>query len=287
MLTQQRFVRPHCSILLAMLLLLIIPLQALSDEQSNPDELVFGVLPIANTEAVFKRFLPIADHISQAVGSDIRLETAPDFATFARRTRQQRYDILFTAPHFYYAAQRESGYKVIVRVNKPDLQAIFVVPVKSEIKSLADLRGKTLATTDRLALATVMLRNHLMSTGIDPDRDLTLVATPTHNSAMLSAYKGITDAGGLMYPPYSRAKPELKNGLRIIARAGSSPNMPISVASRIDAETAEKIKQALTGLGDSEAGRKIMKQYKWPGFVAAEPSLYDHMKWSSSEITTD
>jgi phosphonate transport system substrate-binding protein len=270
-----------------MLLLIITPLQALSAEKNHTDELVFGVLPIANTEVVFKRFLPLADHISRAIGRDIRLETAPDFATFARRTSEKRYDILFTAPHFYYAAQRESGYQVKVRINKPNLQAIFVVPVKSDIKSVADLRGKTVATTSRVALATVMLLNHLKSMGIDADKDLTLVPTPTHNSAMLSAYKGVTDAGGLMYPPYSRAKPELQNGLRIIAKVGDSPNMPIPVASRVDAETADKIKQALVSLGDTEAGRKIMKQYKWPGFVPADPSLYDHMHWSSSAIKTD
>lgn len=269
--------------LICIFVAITLPVQA-SAEKIN-DEIVFGILPIISTKRLIKTFSPLAAYLSEKTGKSIRLETAPDFKTFMNRTNnEQRYDLLFTAPHMYYLAQRKAGYKVIVRVAAPDMRALIVVPKKSEIKKLNDLRGHQLATTDPLALATLMIKAHLSKAGLNPDKDLTLVHTPSHNASLLSAYKGITDSASLMQPPFRRAKKEIKKSMRVLSITDGSPHMPIAVSSSMNKDLVNKIKNALVNLKSNDNGRSLLKKMHWPGFVSVNPQDYDKLKWAVKQL---
>ena len=212
------------------------------------------------------------------------METAANYAEFIQRTSKRRYDILFTAPHFYYIAQRKAGYRVLVRVDAPTMPAIIVARVDSNIKSLEDLRGKKLSTVDSLALGTALVRAHLSANNIDPDNDLTLVATPTHNASLLSAFKRVTDAASLMLPPYNRAKPDIKNQMRVIAQTFGTPHMPISVSGSMSSQEAAIIENALLNLKSSDEGKALLKHLSWPGFAKVSPSEYDELEWAAKQV---
>ncbi len=238
--------------------------------------LIFGFLPIQSTQRLTARFGPFVDYLAARLGVPVRMETAPDYAEFVRRTgRERRYDILFTAPHFYWLAQREAGYRVIVRVAAPTMRAIIVVPVDSDIRDLQDLRGRTLATVDPLALGTVLVRDWLTAHGLDPDHDVVLVPTPTHNASLLSAYKGATDAAALMIPPFRHARAEVREGMRILARTDGVPHMPIAVAQRLPPDRVAALRDILLAMDEDPEGRALLARMRWPGFVAADPAEYE------------
>lgn len=246
--------------------------------------LVFGFLPILSPQKLVARFGPLTDYLAKQLHRPIRLETAADYAEFYRRTNERRYDILFTAPHLYYLAQRQAGYRVLVRVDAPTMPAIIVVRKDSNIETVGDLRGKRLSTVDPLALGTALVKAYLSSNNIDPNRDLTLVATPTHNASLLSAYKGVTDAASLMLPPYNRASPEVKSAMKVIARTPGTPHMPISVAARVSAQDAAIIQNALLSLKSSDDGKALLKHLSWPGFAKTSPAEYDQLEWAAKQI---
>lgn len=273
------------TILSLVFIFLLNPTFSQASDEKNKNEIVFGILPIVSTTKLIKRFAPMAKYLSKKLGVPVRIETAADFKTFMNRTNNEnRYDLLFTAPHLYYLAQRQAKYKVIVRVAAPDMKALIVVPKKSKIKTLHDLKGRELSTTDQLALATLMIRAHLSAAGINPDKDLKIINTPTHNASLLSAFKGITDAGSLMQPPFVRAKKEIKQSMRILSITDGSPHMPIAVSSRISDELTNKIKMAFLELKSSEKGRALLKNLRWPGFVAVKPKDYDKLKWAVEQL---
>lgn len=241
----------------------------------KPEHLKFGFLPILSPERLVKRFAPLVDYLSRETGIEIRMVTAPDFLTFVHRTQdERRYDILFTAPHLYYLAHVKRDYHVIARVDRHGMQAVIVAPHRSKIYTVQDLRGKRLATTDPLSLTTVLVREHLGAAGIDPDRDLTLVATPSHNASLLSAYQGATDAAALILPLFRRANPEIRDSMRIVDTTRTVPHMPISVAPWIDAALANRLSEALVSLNRSAEGRALLSHLDWPGFVPAHESEY-------------
>lgn len=248
------------------------------------DAMVFGFLPILSPQKLVARFGPLTDYLAKQLGRPVRLETAANYAEFVRRTNERRYDILFTAPHFYYIAQRQAGYHVLVRVDAPSMPAIIVARKDSDIKTLDDLRGKKLSTVDPLALGTALVKAHLSEHNIDPDKDLTLVATPTHNASLLSAYKRVTDAASLMLPPYTRAKPEVKNSMRIVAQTAGTPHMPICVSAAVSAEDVAIIEKALLNLKSTDDGKALLKHLSWPGFAKTTPTEYDQLEWAAKQI---
>jgi phosphonate transport system substrate-binding protein len=255
------------------------PIQAYAKEA-----MIFGFLPILSPQKLVSRFGPLTDYLAEQLNRPVRLETAASYAEFVRRTNERRYDILFTAPHFYYIAQRQAGYRVLVRVDAPSMPAIIVTRKDINIKTLDDLRGKKLATVDPLALGTALVKAHLSAHNIDPDKDLTLVATPTHNASLLSAYKRVTDAASLMLPPYNRAKPEIKKNMIILAQTAGTPHMPISVSTAVSEQDATTIENALLNLKASEEGKTLLKHLSWPGFAKTRPAEYDQLKWAAKQI---
>ncbi|MDH3593927.1 MAG: phosphate/phosphite/phosphonate ABC transporter substrate-binding protein [Rhodospirillales bacterium] len=238
--------------------------------------LVFGFLPIVSPEKLVRRFEPLVDHLTETLGVPIVLETAPDYAEFLRRTHEdKRYDFLFTAPHFYYLAQREAGYRVVARVDGPLMKAVIVARRDSEIAAPEDLCGRRISTPDALALGTLLVRARLVDAGCDPDGDTTLVATPSHNASLYSAYRGASDAAGLMTTPLARADPNVTVEMRIVAETQSTPNMPFSVAPWVGAPRAEAFAGALVALSTTEKGLALLKHLGWPGLTPTGAEEYD------------
>jgi len=271
--------------LFAVLLCCVVSQTALAANGQKNKEIVFGLLPIISTEKLIARFGPMADYISERLGRPVRLETSPDFASFMQRTnKEKRYDIIFTAPHLYYIAQRQAAYNVIVRVAAPDMKAVIVVAKDSSITKLLDLKGKTLSTTDPLALATLMVKAHLDKSGINSEKDLSLIYTPSHNASLISAYKGITEAGSLMMPPFKRAKKEIQQSMRVLSVTDGSPHMPIAVSAALDKKLAKKIKNVLLQLKSNDKGKALLKHLRWPGFVSVKSQEYDKLKWAVEQL---
>ena len=269
-------VKSVVSAAISALLLLTTPAPILADtEQKHPTHLTFGFLPIVSPERLVKRFAPLTAWLSRELGIEIRMETAPDFLTFVQRTHDEhRYDILFTAPHLYYLAHNNHGYHAVARVDRPGMQAVIVAPRTRNIKSVEDLRGRRLATTDPLALVTVLVRARLEEAGINPDKDLTPIATPSHNASLLSTHRGITDAAALILPLFLRASPDIRESMVIVAKTRMVPHMPIAIAPWIDDAMAERIGKALIALDESPEGRSLLSHLDWPGFVSVHEDEY-------------
>jgi phosphonate transport system substrate-binding protein len=207
------------------------------------------------------------------------METAPDFQTFVQRThREKRYDILFTAPHLYYLAELRAGYKALVRVDRQGMKAVIVAPRKNNITSLQDLRGRRLATTDSLALATVLVNALLLEHGLQPGRDLTLVATPSHNASLLSSHQRATDASALMLPLFRRSRAEIRESMEIIAETHSVPHMPIAAAAWLEPALVARLQETLLGLSGEPDGRELLDKLGWPGLTTVQPGEYEDLK---------
>ncbi len=241
--------------------------------------LTFGILPFLSNEQLVIQFSPLAEYLTKKLKVPVRIETAPDFAEFVKRTQQgSYYDILFTAPHFYPRAHDKANYQLIASVDSPGMWAVIVAPVKSRIYSVHDLKGKRLATAHPAALSTLLVKKHLRNAGIDPLHDLTLVSTPSHDASLLSSYHGVTDASSLMQPPYTAASEQVRKKMRIIARTESSPHIPISVNPRLSQVCSAEISDLLLNMSATKEGRKTLSNNRFSGFRKAHAEEYDRMR---------
>lgn len=240
--------------------------------------LTFGILPFISAEQLVDRFTPFAQYLHKHLQVPVRIETAPNFLAFARRTReQQRYDILFTAPHLYPQANKV-GYRLIAGVDSPGMRGIIVVPKKSNIHALADLKGKRLASVQPMSLASLLIKKHLNDHGLKPNVDITLVITPTHDASLLSSYHGVTDASSLMRPPYEAASQTLRDSMRIIAETEAAPHIPISVSPRISTDCEDEITALLLKMDSIAEGKAVLKHNRFAGFKHANVKDYQRVR---------
>lgn len=252
---------------------------------AGKERLVLGMLPILSPERLATRFEPLVDYLSETLGVEVVLESAPNYRQFVERTGEKgRYDLLYTAPHFYYLAQKNDGYRVVVRVDGRRLEAAIVASKASQITSLKDLRGHSIATPDSTSLGTLLIRQRLVEAGLDPDADVELVETPTHNASLLSAVKGNTDAAGLMTTPLKRSKPEVREQVRVLTLTTNTPQMPFSVAPWVDDDVATAFARAMVEMKNTPEGRALLKHLAWPGFIAAQPAEYNVFDSFAAEI---
>ena len=245
----------------------------------NSGPIIFGILPFVSAEQLVIRFSPLTRYLSNELQVPVRLETAPNFVEFARRTHEdRRYDILFTAPHFYPQASSKAGYRLIAGVDSPGMWAVIVAPIQSNIHNLNDLVGKRLATVHPAGLATLLVRKHLTNAGIDPDVDITMISTPSHDSSLLSSYHGVTDASALMSPPYEAASAKIRDNMRIIAKTEKTPHMPISVSPRINQQCAAEIQNILLEMGSTQEGRDVLSHNQFSGFKQTQAEDYEKIR---------
>jgi len=243
------------------------------------DHITFGILPFVSAEQLVISFSPLTLYLSKHLNVPVRIETAPTFAEFAHRTyEEQRYDILFTAPHLFPEAKRKAGYRLIVGVDSPRMWAVIVVPKDSPIHSVKDLVGKRLATLPPMGLATLLARKYLIGQGINPDTDLVMVETPTHDASLLSSYLKVTDASVLMQPPYKSASAQIRAHMRVIARTDSTPHIPISVSPRISNVCADEIKGLLLNMAATAEGKTVLSHNSFSGFKATSPEEYERVR---------
>ncbi len=240
--------------------------------------ITFAILPFVSTKQLVIRFTPLVNYLSHHLDADIRIETAPNFSEFTHRTVEtNRYDILFTAPHFFPQAH-DAGYQLIASVDSPGMRALIVVPKNSNIKNLNDLKGKRLATASANSLATLLVKKHLTEHNINPDKDLTLITTPTHDASLLSTYHNITDASALMQPPYAAASKQVRDNMRILAKTHRAPHIPLSVSKRISKACANEISTHLINMKTTKEGKQVLKHNRFSGFQKVNLEKYEHFK---------
>lgn len=141
-----------------------------------------GLLPIWTTRVLIKNYQPLQAHLEHELNQPVELITAPDFKTFHANTLNGDYDLIITAAHLGRLAQTEAGFTPLTRYNAPH-RTLLIAAKDQPLKSIQDLKGKTLAGIDPLTLAMNDSITWLSAQGLKAGTDYTLLETPTPISA--------------------------------------------------------------------------------------------------------
>lgn len=87
--------------------------------------------------------------------------------------KQGRVDLLLTGPSEYVIARSRTNAVPVLSITRPNYYSIIAVPSNSEIKTVADLRGKTIAMSDIGSTSGhVGPTQMLIEAGLDPKTDV-------------------------------------------------------------------------------------------------------------------
>jgi phosphonate transport system substrate-binding protein len=158
-------------------------------------------IPDESPTELARKAAPLVKHLEQRLGVKVEYTPVTDYAAAVEALANQQVDLAWFGGFTFVQAQQRSGGKVVPLVQREEdekFRSVFITTSDS-IKSLADLKGKTLSFGSQSSTSGhLMPRSFLLSAGIDPDRDLKRVAySGAHDATVAAVASGKVDAGAL------------------------------------------------------------------------------------------
>ena len=232
---------------------------------------------VTATDIAF-RYEQFKQIVEKAVGAPVTLVAVRDARTLRKSVQTSAFAIVLSRPADVLAeAVRDYGYQAIV-VSQEPAHALFIVKKESPLKTISDVKGKSILTPDRYAymwrIANAMMRDNKISMAQEQVR-----AMSDQAAIGWSMEGGFFDVG--VVASFSGVgRTWEKNGGRVIARSPELPNTPMIASQKISPAQIQKLRTALIALRSSESGAAVLKDIGVPGFKeASSQSLIDLITW--------
>ncbi|HEY1290957.1 MAG TPA: PhnD/SsuA/transferrin family substrate-binding protein [Burkholderiales bacterium] len=256
---------------------------ALAQGQPAPTSIVFAIneggsgnLDAADT--LFK-YQELGEVVEKALKSKVSIVNARGRDRLKENLKNHAYALLLARPNDVPAeAVRDFGYQPVVSAKEP-YQTLFIVVKNSPIKTISDVRGRTILTPDQYSnmwrAANAMLRDNK----IDMSRE-TVKSMRDQAAIGWSLENGFFDVG-VVNSVSGVGKSWEKNGGRVIARSRDQINMPLIASPKVSAAQIERLRAAIIALDSTESGQAILKKIGMPpGFKETPRQAYlDFLAW--------
>lgn len=217
--------------------------------------LVLGVVPYLSARRLVELYEPLRAFLERELARPTIIESAPSYEVYLERCAQGSYDVLATSPYFGRIAEREQGYRPLARP-LTDLEPLLVVPKEARLQSVAELKGKTVTTSDRLANLTLAARRFLAAQGVLPERDVTIRPMGSHANSLAALLHGESAAAIVSVTALKQMGGDFGERLRILARIPPLPPLLYLAHQHLgEAAIARLAERLFHFANETEAGR--------------------------------
>jgi phosphonate transport system substrate-binding protein len=241
----------------------------------GPSEYKFGIFPFMPMAALSRYYNSIGTDFTRMLNKRVIAQSRPTFKEFAEEIKKETYDIIFVQP-FDYPAAYEHNYRPVAR--RVDLlDAILVTKIDSEIKSISDMAGKTLANPPVESAISIVMQKELKDAGIDGGDAIKMIYTNNHFACIQMVLVRKADACSTTTPVLHHWQDTQlkKKKLHAIHRSASVPHTVYMVHQRVPEEDKEKFKHAILTWDQRPEGKMILKIFNVSSFIEAKDSDYD------------
>lgn len=250
---------------------------------SGKREYVFAVHPLHNPQMLDAVFTPLMDYLDARIpGANFRLEASRDYAAYNDKLYARKFE--FALPNPYQTVKAvEHGYRVFAKMgNDDDFRGIFIVRKDSDIREVADLRGKAVSYPAPTALAACMLPQYFLhGHGLDVMRDIDNRYVGSQESSIMNAYLGNVAAGATWPPPwrhFQKSHPREAAKLEVRWETPILPNNSFVVRDDVPADLAQQVATLLTSLHEDEEGRRVLLGMETSRIDPATSATYDPVR---------
>lgn len=190
---------------------------------------------------------------------DLRIED--NIPEFEAQLLSGRYDFAYMNPYHAYLAKDAVGFDPLIVDEARKLSGIIVVAASSDIQTVHDLQGKTVAFPAPNAFgASLLVRAYLQSQNITYQP----VYRETHSNVYRQTARGFAHAGGGVNNTLLREPKELREALRVLFTTDGFVSHPIGVSPDIDTDTREALIKAVFALVKTQAGQGVLDKIQIP-----------------------
>lgn len=218
-------------------------------------DIIMGLIPAENNEEMIAKFEPMRALLEKKLGQKVKVFTATDYTGVIEGMKKKRVDIAWFGPLSYYLAEQEAGaeaFAVGVREDgKSTYRSIFVVPGDSPVKSIKDLKGKSVAFVDPASTSGGLMPTFLVKkeTGMMPEQFFgKFTYAGSHDAAELAVKNKTVDAAAdndITYPKMLAKGLITKESNRVLMESPDLPGSPLTYRGDLPADMKMKIRDAI------------------------------------------
>jgi phosphonate transport system substrate-binding protein len=272
------------------------------DERGWPRELVLGLVPALEAEALVDDLQPLTAYLSEQLGVPVRAFVPQDYTGLVEALGSGRADIGMLPPFAAMLAMERYGIEPLLlsvrrgdRGYRPqwmtsDPSVCREPPVRDEngfLRCEGDIsvmRGRSVAFTDPNSTSGFLIPVlQLRDLGIDHNRDMRSIFVGGHDAVVLAILGGDVQFGVAYDDARTRVAPQFPNvGDRVIvfAYADMIPNDGVQVRPGLPDDLKQAIKDALMQLAADERHlpeeeKVLWRLYEIDDYAEVPPGLYD------------
>lgn len=239
------------------------------------ESLQMGVFPYLPPAKLQELFDPIAADFERLLGRKVTLSSRNEYDTFTEALKRQEFDIALIHPFDYPEAHDRHAYLPIAR-RKEELRGLILVNADSTLKTLQELKGKTIANPPREAAVSYLTSVALLDAGIDPNKGVRRDYGKSHFSCMQKLLIGEADACGTAHQAllHFEKEKQMTSKFRVLHETIPVSHSVFVVNKRIAKKDRDALQALILNWPNTEAGRKIIDRGQFIPFVAATDKDY-------------
>lgn len=251
--------------------------------------LVFGVgMFQPDREKNDATYRPLAQHLSQRLGREVRLRTLDSWEGLAKSLANGETDIALMGPWGYVLANQMADAQVVSTIlyqGKPEYFGMIVTHPDSGLNSVQDLlgpkgKGRTFAFGDKGSTSGYLIPLHFfMQQGIEPEKNFSRVLYTKHQAIQMQVTAGQIDAGA----DYNRNRTAMiDQGMiraersKVIWQSPPLPNDALAVSAPLfkDKGFVQRLQQAVAEIGPLLKTQPQLLPAHYTGFVNSDNTFY-------------
>lgn len=237
----------------------------------------------AATEQI-RKIGPIADYLSKTLGMKVEFTPVNDYPAAVEALVNKKVDAVWFGGFTFVQAKIRSSNKIIPLVQREEdtqFQSVFIAKTGSSIKSLKDLKGKTVSFGSQSSTSGhLMPRSFLLQAGLNPEKDFRRVAySKAHDATIASVVSGQVDAAALDITVWQKFTKENRVDTKVVDVFYTTPgffNYNWAVHQDMPAALQQKLAKAFLDLNAANPEHKIVLDLnRATRYIPTEAKNYD------------
>jgi phosphonate transport system substrate-binding protein len=250
--------------------------------QATPGVLRVSAIPDEAPTELQRKFKPLGDYLAKATGLKVEFTPVTDYAASVEGLVNNKIDMVWFGGFTFVQAKVRSGGKVVPlvqRVEDEKFRSVFISTDK-RIKSLADLKGKTLSFgSESSTSGHLMPRSYLLAAKVNPDTDLKRIAfSGAHDATVAAVAGGKVDAGALNISVWEKLVAAKKVDPAVVNVFYTTPgyyDYNWTVRSDLNPALKKKITDAFLALDlNTPEGKEILELQRASKFIPTRVENY-------------
>ena len=237
--------------------------------------MVFGVYSEGKPSYYNAYWKNLVEQVSLESGQKIRFETAESAEEFEQKLSNGTYDFVLLNAHLYTQAHDAIGYQAFAKEKGQKDKGVIVVHQDSDIRSLAQLRSKTVAISDpRRFTSTVFTQAKLNQQGIPVKLDF----VDNDNSVYRAVAHKESIAGAGEIGSLNGVNPNVNSQLRVIWSSKQYSSNAFAAHPRVSTVDVGRVRNALLSLNSDLKGKQLLRKLKFKGIDIASDKEWNDVR---------